>query len=127
MRVIEFDGFMKVPSKKNSMKFNTKTKRMYKPHDIRAFEEYLANLGMEEKRKWEQEHNQQWVMKGEYYLKVEVVYGDRRRRDVQNIFGSICDALNGVLYEDDCQIRRIAAQKHFSQGDWLFNIRLERE
>jgi len=127
MRVIEFDGFMKVPSKKNSMKFNTKTKRMYKPHDIRAFEEYLAELGMEEKRKWEVEHNQTWDLRGAYYMKVEVVYGDKRRRDVQNIFGSVCDALNGVLYEDDCQIRRIAAQKHFSHGDWQFNIRLERE
>ena len=127
MRVIEFDGFMKIPAKKNSMKFNSKTKKMYKPHDIRAFEEYLLQLAAEKKKEWEKENNRRWPMNAEYYLKVEVVYGDRRRRDVQNIFGSVCDSLNGVLYEDDCQIRRIAARKHYHKDTWQFTLRLEVE
>ena len=125
--LIEFDGFMKIPAKKNNMKFNSKTKKMYKPHDIRAFEEYLAELATEKKREWEVEMGRAWPMNAEYYLKVEVVYGDRRRRDVQNIFGSVCDSLNGVLYGDDCQVRRIAAQKHYDKDTWQFNIRLETE
>jgi len=125
--LIEFDGWMKIPAKKNNMKFNSKTKKMYKPHDIRAFEEYLAKIATENKREWEVKEGRAWPMDKEYYLKVEVVYGDRRRRDVQNIFGSVCDSLNGVLYGDDSQIRRIAAQKHYDKDAWQFNIRLEVE
>ncbi len=125
--LIEFDGYQKIPAKKNSMKFNSKTRKMYKPHEIKAFEEYLTRIAWEARQDWELQNCRDWDVKAEYYLKVEVVYGDRRRRDVQNIFGSVCDALNGVLYEDDCQIRRVAAQKHYDKGTWQFNIRLETE
>jgi Holliday junction resolvase RusA-like endonuclease len=39
------------------------------------------------------------------------VVPDKRRRDLQNFSDTICDALNGVLYEDDSQITTLLMRK----------------
>lgn len=44
---------------------------------------------------------------------------DRRRRDLDNLAGAVMDALNGVLWRDDSQIVRLAAEKHIApKGEW---------
>jgi len=109
------------------MKFNTKTRRMYKTADVKDFEIYLSQLAWEARQAWEVEHMQDWPTDRQYYLKVECIWGDKRVRDLQNVFASVCDSMNGILYDDDCQVRRIAAQKHYEKGTWAFNLRLEVE
>jgi Holliday junction resolvase RusA-like endonuclease len=58
-------------------------------------------------------------------MHLEVVFGDRRKRDLQNCFGSVCDALNGVVYEDDCQIVYLSASKRVERKQWGFTITVE--
>lgn len=55
-------------------------------------------------------------------LHLEVTFGDKRRRDVQNCFGSVCDALNEIVYFDDSQIQSISAEKKYSKGEWCYTI-----
>ena len=124
---VEVMGYRKIPSKKNSMSFNTKTKRMYKAADVKEFESYLAQLANEAKAQWEAHNKIAWPMGKQYYLKIECVWGDKRVRDLQNVFASVCDALNGILYDDDCQITRIAALKKYEKNTWTFNLTLEVE
>ena len=109
------------------MSFNTKTKRMYKSADVKEFEAYLAQLANEAKTEWEAHNKIAWPMGKQYYLKIECVWGDKRVRDLQNVFASVCDALNGILYDDDSQITRIAALKQYEKDTWTFNLTLEVE
>jgi len=55
-------------------------------------------------------------------LHLDVTFGDRRRRDVQNCFGSVCDALNDIVYLDDSQIQTISANKNYIKGEWCYTI-----
>lgn len=44
-------------------------------------------------------------------LKIEIYFPDRRKRDVQNYLKLTCDALQGHLYFDDCQISKLTLEK----------------
>jgi len=59
---------------------------------------------------------------GPVSLHLDVTFGDRRRRDVQNCFGSVCDALNDIVYLDDSQIQTISANKNYNKGEWCYTI-----
>jgi len=37
-------------------------------------------------------------------MTIGTAFSDRRRRDIDNSIKGVCDALKGILYEDDCQI-----------------------
>jgi Holliday junction resolvase RusA-like endonuclease len=46
--------------------------------------------------------------------KISAINGEvTQKPDVSNLVKSVEDALNGVVYVDDCQIVRIVAVKHF--------------
>lgn len=45
-----------------------------------------------------------WPLDGRYWLRVRVVWPDRRRRDLDNVAKLIADALNGVAWRDDSHI-----------------------
>ena len=55
-------------------------------------------------------------------LHLDVTFGDRRRRDIQNLFGSVCDSLNGVVYDDDHQITKVSGSKVYKKGHWEYTI-----
>lgn len=44
------------------------------------------------------------------------------RADVDNIAKSVCDALNGVAYKDDCAIWRIEADKRHHNGEGFTDV-----
>ena len=45
-----------------------------------------------------------WPKDCRYRLHVVAYFADNRRRDLDNVLKSVCDALNGVAYHDDSQI-----------------------
>src|SRR6056300_1138294 len=96
---ITFECWKKPVSKKNKMKFNRRHGRAYKDPSVREFEEWLHEEALQEKRKWEQLTCYEWKQDQKYKLSVVVVAGTRRRFDIQNVFDTICDSLQGVFYE----------------------------
>jgi Holliday junction resolvase RusA-like endonuclease len=51
-------------------------------------------------------------LKGAVRLSIDLWLPDRRRRDVDNCAKSICDALNGIAYQDDSQIVELIVRRH---------------
>lgn len=111
-------GHQKIPSKKNTM--GLRYNRMYKPKNVSEFEMYLGWIAAQAMKEQGWQKTNQPVS-----MSLEVVFGDKRKRDLQNCFGSICDALNGIVYDDDCQIKFIAARKSYEKKKWSFKINID--
>ena len=109
------EGFVKVPSKKNRMKVGKG--RVYKDSEIKSFEEYLRLIAIKAMR----EQNIA-LFNVPVSMNLIVTNGDRRRRDLQNAFGAICDAMNGIVYKDDYLINQIIASKRYKKNEWSFRI-----
>tara|TARA_R110000868_G_scaffold189732_5_gene433285 strand:+ start:4198 stop:4557 length:360 start_codon:yes stop_codon:yes gene_type:complete len=112
---ISINGTGKIPSKKNQMMICGR--RLVKHRDVRQFEidlraaaaQVMTLAGLQTTDKPVELH-------------LDVTFGDRRRRDVQNCFGSVCDALNDTVYLDDSQIQNISASKQYKKGEWCYTI-----
>ena len=89
-----------VISKKNRLKFGRG--RTYKPTEVIEFESALRKCA---------EGLSVEPLSGDLTVEIVVVVPDKRRRDLQNFSDTICDALNGVLYEDDSQITTLLMRK----------------
>ena len=48
-------------------------------------------------------------------LEVDLFFGDRRRRDIDNFNKLILDALIGIVYEDDSQIMKLTITKNYDK------------
>lgn len=105
----------KVPSKKNRMRVYGN--RMVKDKGVKDFEHKLKQDAQRL-----MDSIQSPPLTGPVEMELEIITGDKRRRDLQNYFGSICDALNEVVYEDDSQIQTITAQKLYKKGIWSYTI-----
>lgn len=46
---------------------------------------------------------------GDLWIEARFRYPDRRRRDLDNYLKVLIDALTGIFWDDDCQIRQILA------------------
>jgi len=114
MIVICGDG--KIPSKKNRMIIHGN--RMIKDKGVRNFENHLSHLATLEMKG-------RPPYSGPCRLVLSVIEGDRRRRDLQNYFGSICDALNNIVYDDDSQIVELIAEKCYNKGVYEFTITVQ--
>lgn len=44
------------------------------------------------------------VLEGQVSVRIVFMFKDRRRRDLLNLPKSFCDALNGIVWQDDSQI-----------------------
>lgn len=115
---IIIEGYRKIISKKNKMKVFRN--RLYKTKDVRDFEDYVSEIALKvmEKKK---------ILKVPVSLRLEITFGDKRRRDLQNCFDTICDALNSIVYEDDSQIVSLTGSKKYEKGMWLFRIIVREE
>jgi len=118
LQIITMQCIGKVPSKKNRMKVYGN--RMVKDKAVKTFESELKSHA-----KSLMECIQSPPFDGPVEMDLEIITGDKRRRDLQNYFGSICDALNGVVYEDDSQIEIITAQKLYKKGIWSYTITIK--
>ncbi len=111
-------GDRKIPMKKNMMR--VRGNQVYKLKDVKDFEKWLAWTAAAAVRE------QGWVITDKpVKLSLDVVFGDRRRRDLQNCFASVCDALNKIVYEDDAQIEMLVASKKYVKSEWSFILEIE--
>ena len=111
-------GSGKIPSKKNQMIISGK--RLIKDNSVRLFESTLRAEAIAVMTAAGLQPTDKPVK-----LHLDVTFGDKRRRDVQNCFGSVCDALNDIVYNDDCQIHVLSAQKTYMKGEWCYSIYVE--
>jgi Holliday junction resolvase RusA-like endonuclease len=59
-------------------------------------------------------------------MTITVTVPNRIRRDLQNFSDTICDALNGVWYADDCQIEELHMRKVYaSDRRWSLTVAVE--
>ena len=108
----------KIPSKKNRMMICGR--RLVKPKDIKAFEKELQEAAEYNMRSLGLVKTSEPVR-----MHLEVCFGDKRRRDLQNCFGSVCDALNDVVYDDDSQIVVLSGTKRYQKGEWWYSVFIE--
>jgi Holliday junction resolvase RusA-like endonuclease len=105
----------KIPSKKNQM--IVCGRRLVKAKKVRQFESELRAAAIQVMTYAGLQPTDKPVS-----LHLSVTFGDRRRRDVQNCFGSVCDALNDIVYLDDSQIQSISADKQYIKGEWCYSV-----
>lgn len=115
---IHIEGTGKIPSKKNQMIICGK--RLVKDNSVRMFEAALRGQAIAVMTAAGLQPTDKPVK-----LHLDVTFGDKRRRDVQNCFGSVCDALNDIVYNDDCQIQILSAKKNYIRGEWCYSIYVE--
>ena len=113
--IIKIHNYGKIPAKKNRMR--VVGKRMIKDEATRTFEAMLKTRATQIMMAIGSP-----IIDGPVKLHLDVTFGDRRRRDLQNLFVSVCDSLNGVVYEDDCQITKLSACKRYQKGIWEYTI-----
>jgi Holliday junction resolvase RusA-like endonuclease len=122
---LEIEGYRKVVSKKNKLKFSRRHGRAYKPKDVKEFEAYVQEVADKARQEYEAATCVIWPTDKKYRLILTVTFGDKVRRDVQNTFSCICDALEGIVYDDDCQIVEIYGKKEYEKDTWKFKIDVE--
>lgn len=76
--------------------------RRFLTDEARACKELIAH---EARAGWRGE-----PLKGAVRLEIELVWGDRRRHDVDNV-KALLDALQGIVYVDDSQITTLILHK----------------
>lgn len=113
--IIKIHNYGKIPAKKNRMRVYGK--RMIKDKTTREFETMLKARALEIMTLIGSP-----VINSPVKLNLDVTFGDRRRRDLQNLFGSVCDSLNGVVYDDDHQITKLSGSKVYKKGHWEYTI-----
>lgn len=67
-----------------------------------------------------------WDPTAQYALVMRVYYGDRRRRDLDNVIKSISDGLNGVAWRDDSQVCLVAAGRDYDAADPRVEVTIHR-
>ena len=114
--MLVISGDRKVLMKKNRMKV-TRQGRVYKSSETKHFEAYIRNLAAVAcaEQDWD-------CVAGDVSFSMTVFFGDKRKRDLQNCFASVCDALEGIVYDDDSQIKFVSGSKEYVKGVWAFRI-----
>jgi Holliday junction resolvase RusA-like endonuclease len=81
--------------------------RWYTPHLTKAYEEAVGIAA--------RAAGVSAPYDGAVSLHIVLWLPDRRRRDLDNCAKSICDALNGIAYEDDSQIVELIVRRHIDR------------
>lgn len=67
----------------------------------------------------------EWPKDARYSVAVHAYFANRRDRDLDNVAKSVCDALNGVAYDDDSQIDKLVVERKHDKEHPRTVIRLE--
>ena len=108
-------GYRKLVSKKNKMKVYNR--RLVKTKELKDFETYVSFIALEAMKEQEAE-----IFKVPVELELKVWFGDKRKRDLQNCFDTVCDSLENIVYTDDSQIRKLTGYKYYEKNIWKFEI-----
>ena len=57
-----------------------------------------------------------WPCAGPVRLTLRLWFGDRRRRDADNVAKAVQDALNGIAWLDDCQVVELSVTRGVDPG-----------
>ena len=87
------------PVPKGRPRFDPRSRRAYTPKRTRAYEETIAGIGTIRRPP-------RWPLGAEYEVELAIFNGTKLARDGTNILKSVEDALNGIAWHDDKQIRR---------------------
>lgn len=92
------------------------TNHIYKTSCVRKFASvYMSKDGKDLKESY------QWQLKSQYKgkplktdidLRIELFFGDNRKRDIDNYNKIVIDSLTGILFEDDSQIQSLLIIKN---------------
>lgn len=88
---------------------------------------YMTKEGKELKEQYQLEARKQYkgkVMLADYDMEIILFFKDKRRRDVDNYNKLVLDALEGVVYEDDKQVKRLTVEKRISVEDPRIEIKI---
>ena len=70
---------------------------------------------------------QQWrqpILEDELVVVAELYFGDKRKRDVDNFNKLWMDALEGVVYQNDSQIRQLTVIKNYDKENPRIEIQI---
>lgn len=79
---------------------------------------YMKKEWKETKKRYIQELSEQyknWVIEGDLELYIWLYFWDKRRRDLDNYNKIILDSMNWIVYEDDCQIKKLTLEKFYDK------------
>lgn len=65
------------------------------------------------------------VLEGDLELYIMLKMGRKRKMDVDNCLKPLLDSLEGLLYKDDSQIRRLCVEKSFGHEDETIELLLK--
>ena len=77
---------------------------------------YMSKEGKDIKKRYKEEILGQYngePLKDMVEMDVKLYFGTRRKKDVDNFSKIINDALSGIVYEDDVQIKRLTVEKFY--------------
>ena len=77
---------------------------------------YMSKKGKDAKARYKEEIKEQYngePLKDMVEMDVKLYFGTRRKKDVDNFSKIINDALSGIVYEDDVQIKRLTVEKFY--------------
>lgn len=63
-----------------------------------------------------------WDKTADMHVAIDLVFSDRRRRDLDNHAKGILDAMKGVVFEDDCQVTYLTIAKRYHAQDTLAEV-----
>jgi crossover junction endodeoxyribonuclease RusA len=91
------------------------TNNIYKQHGHIRFMMKRAKV-LKESYQWEAKN--QWrkpILVGDLKIKLELYFGDKRKRDWDNFHKLTMDALTGIVWEDDSQIREATVKLFYDK------------
>lgn len=104
------------------------TNHIYKSRSIGKFVSvYMSKEGKDLKESYQWQAKSQWKSKpltGDIDLRVELFFGDLRKRDIDNYNKLILDALTGIVYEDDSQIQSLLIVKNYDKKNPRITIQV---
>jgi len=89
----------------------------YTPSKTREYENRVKQFGDFELMHWRATSDRPWPLDARYCLTVTLFMPDKRRRDADNCVKSICDGLNGVLWDDDAQVVELRVRKDYDKEE----------
>jgi len=109
-------------TKSNTLQTSFKGKKarrfVYIPARIKAYE-----AGLREHAK--QAFGKKRPTKQYVRMTVHFYLGTLRRKDLQNLDKSLCDAFNGIVYKDDNQIHELHEYKHLDRKNPRVEVQIE--
>jgi len=81
---------------------------------------YMSKECKDLKKDYQLQIKSQWGKKpltSEIDMRIELFFGDKRKRDIDNFNKLILDAMIGIIYEDDNQIQSLLVIKNYDKDN----------